>query len=291
MTAYQLPSGPVVVGTDGSDSARTAIDLAVQEAAWHRRPLLILRALEWPHVDDAIDVWTQQPTEPSLREQAQLDVDAAAHQAQVAEPGTTIDSRVEVGGAAATLVHASHDAGLVVVGESGSSRLTSLVAGSVPVQVATHAAGPVIVVRGQAAPGGHVVVGVDGSPHSAVVLAFAFLEAGRRDAGVLAVRAWRHPIATGPGDLLPRVVEQHQAAVEAALAESLAPYLAAYPHLKVDQLAVRGHPTRALLDASTQGQLVVVGARGHGGFTGLLLGSVGLNLLHHAACPVAIVRG
>lgn len=63
-----------------------------------------------------------------------------------------------------------------------------------------------------------------------------------------------------------------------------------YPTVRANVEVAGGDPTKLLVDASRTAQLVVVGSRGHGGFTGLLLGSVGLHLIHHAACPVWIAR-
>jgi nucleotide-binding universal stress UspA family protein len=74
------------------------------------------------------------------------------------------------------------------------------------------------------------------------------------------------------------------------LSESLAGWTQQYPEVEIKPELVRGRPAAALTERSRTTQLMVTGARGRGGFTGLLLGSVSQTLLHHAGCPVAIVR-
>ncbi len=74
------------------------------------------------------------------------------------------------------------------------------------------------------------------------------------------------------------------------LAEALGGLGEKYPDVTVHRELVRGRVRHSLIEASADAGLVVVGARGHGGFTGLLLGSVSQALLHHAHCPVAVVR-
>jgi nucleotide-binding universal stress UspA family protein len=75
-----------------------------------------------------------------------------------------------------------------------------------------------------------------------------------------------------------------------ALANSVRPWREKYPDVKVETLVAQGSAARALVDVSSSAGLVVVGSHGHGAIAGTLLGSVGLQLLHHADCPVLIVR-
>ncbi|MFC7615699.1 universal stress protein [Actinokineospora soli] len=163
------------------------------------------------------------------------------------------------------------DACLVVLGSRGLGGFGGLLLGSTAVQVAAHARCPVVVVRGERS--GDVVVGVDGSAHSVEAIAFAFGEAQRLGAGVVAVTAGS---------------QEDEAA--RALAESVAGWAERYPDVPVRRSVVRGHAARALVDAAADAALLVVGSRGAGGFRGMLLGSVSQGVLHHATCPVAIVR-
>jgi nucleotide-binding universal stress UspA family protein len=156
--------------------------------------------------------------------------------------------------------------------------------GSVSQQVATHARVPVVVVRGHAAPGGPVVVGVDGSPSTDAALGLAFDAAAARGTHVVAIRAYVPP---SPAVLPHSAVE---AAVREMLAGSLAGWQDKYPSVRLESHLVVGRAAKVLVGASHTAQLVVVGSRGHGGFTGLLLGSVGQQLMHHAECPVLIAH-
>jgi nucleotide-binding universal stress UspA family protein len=106
-----------------------------------------------------------------------------------------------------------------------------------------------------------------------------------RRAPLVAVHTW-------DGSVIAELVDWQSAAVEAEeeLAERLAGWGAKYPDVAVQRVVGRASAARALLDESTQAQLVVVGSRGHGEITGLLLHSVSNALVHAAGCPVAIVR-
>jgi nucleotide-binding universal stress UspA family protein len=86
-------------------------------------------------------------------------------------------------------------------------------------------------------------------------------------------------------------VEQRQAEEDRAVTEQVAPWRDKYPQVAVETVAAQGSAGRVLVGASHTAQLVVVGSRGHGGLAGTLLGSVGLQLVHHADCPVFVHRG
>ena len=105
----------------------------------------------------------------------------------------------------------------------------------------------------------------------------------------MAVHAWRDMLVDQT--MVPLVdwdaVESDEREV---LAERLAGLRTSHPDLVVRKLVVRDRPARSLVDESRRAQLVVVGSRGRGGLRGLLLGSVSQQLLHHAHCPVAVVR-
>jgi nucleotide-binding universal stress UspA family protein len=196
------------------------------------------------------------------------------------------------GAAAAVLLAETQTAAMVVLASRGLGGFSGMLVGSVAVQVSAHGQCPVVVVKGEWGRPGPVVVGVDGSPAGGRAVGFAFEFASFAGLPLTAVQAYRFPVTGEPGDMLPLVYDVDQLAEEeaAVLGEALAGWRERFPDVPVRSAVTRARPARALVDASEQAGIVVVGSRGRGGFTGLLLGSVSHAVLHHASCPVAIVR-
>jgi nucleotide-binding universal stress UspA family protein len=134
-----------------------------------------------------------------------------------------------------------------------------------------------------------IVVGVDGSAASMRALMWALGQAEATGAVVEAVCAWDIPTGYGEG---PTVLDGEDLAVaaERSLAAAVEPVAAEHPAARVQRRALRGHPAAVLLDQAKDADLLVVGSHGHGGFVGALLGSVSLHCVHHATCPVVVVR-
>jgi nucleotide-binding universal stress UspA family protein len=293
VTAVTAVTGaPVVAGVDGSDSSLDAVRLAAAEAVLRHRPLHLVHAFAWALLPVPVGPDPHGPPEGGLRHDAERIVAAALAEAQRAQPGVTASGAVVDGAAPAVLLREARHATLVVVGDRGLGGFGSLVLGSVAVQVAAHAPCPVLVARGESRRDGPVVVGVDGSAVSDAAVGFAFEEAALRGTDLVAVHAWRFPVSTGAGDMLPLVydVDLLAAEEERVLAEGLAGWCERFPDVPVTRHPDRRRAAKALLAASADAQLVVVGARGRGGFAGLLLGSVSHAVLHHALCPVVVVR-
>ena len=141
----------------------------------------------------------------------------------------------------------------------------------------------------QNAPQGRIVVGVDGSEPSKRALEWARFVAQSSGAAIDAVMAWHLPIYAGdggwPGDWDP------EADCKTALHQAVEDVLGATPGLAVRELVYEGNTAQVLLEASKDAQVLVVGSRGHGGFTGLLLGSVSATCAEHARCPVLVIHG
>lgn len=135
-----------------------------------------------------------------------------------------------------------------------------------------------------------VVVGVDGSEHSLAALDWAAAEAERLHA-VLDIRVhWITPVALGFP--VPRgAAGDYERSAKAVLEHALSRVRERHPHLAVRTVATEAIPAPALVDASSDATLLVVGSRGFGGFRGLVLGSVSQHCAQHAHCPVLIVRG
>ncbi|MEJ2853697.1 MULTISPECIES: universal stress protein [unclassified Saccharothrix] len=281
---------PVVVGVDGSASALSAVAWAAREARRHRVPVKLVHAYLVPTRGYPEIVLTGHEVRRALEEQGKrwlAEAEAAARAADDVE----VEVALEHSGAAGAMVWESERARLVVLGSRGLGGFTGLVVGSVAVAVAAHGKCPVVVVRGEDHADGPVVVGVDGSPASEEAVDFAFEAASARGVPLKAVHAWTDFLVDGAyGSRLAVDWAQVEAAEERVLAERLAGRSEKYPDVVVQRLVVRDRPVRALLAEAEGAGLLVVGSRGHGGFTGMLLGSTSQALVHHATCPLAVVR-
>jgi len=287
-----MATRPIVVGYDGSPSAQTALEWALDEAARSRRPLLLAYAFEWFGSAAALAPEVAAWPAATLRRDAEAMVRDAAARAAQDHPGVDVSAVVLDGPAPAALTGQSRRAALLVVGNRGHGGFTDLLLGSTGVAVSAHAHCPVVVVRGTAAdpdePLTDVVVGVDGSPGSQLALGFAFEQAAQRRVRLRVILAWTPPPPNHtPFRHDPAAIT---AAERAALDDLLVDWRQKYPQVQVVAEVVVGAPSRALINASRTAGLVVVGSRGRGGFRGLLLGSVSQQLLHHSRCPVAVVR-
>jgi nucleotide-binding universal stress UspA family protein len=138
-----------------------------------------------------------------------------------------------------------------------------------------------------------VVVGVDGSEESIAALSWAARYATAVGATLRAVAAWHFPAAAGtaPVGFAPEPVraeaEEH---VRDSIAAAIAKVLQGPAAEKVETKIAYGHPAQVLLDESSDADLLVVGHRGRGAFTGMLVGSVSTHCVTHATCPVVVVR-
>jgi nucleotide-binding universal stress UspA family protein len=138
-----------------------------------------------------------------------------------------------------------------------------------------------------------VVVGVDGSEGSRRALRYAAEEAEAHGAGLTALLAYSvpvPPVTVGLGAPPLRSADTSRDDAEDLLAATVRETLGEEPAVKVGTEVVEGSAAAALIDASQGCDLLVVGTRGHGGFAGMLLGSVSQHLAAHAGCTVAVVR-
>jgi nucleotide-binding universal stress UspA family protein len=294
----------IVVGVDGSEESITAARWAVDEARLRDRPVQLIHAYNWPVPMVPMAPPPANWTEESLRQAAEALVNDAL--GKVRTDGVQVSGGVRAGPAPYILIDTSRQAELLVVGHRGRGGFAKLLLGSVAASVAAHAECPVAVVRpytGQPRPSGPVLVGADGSAASGKAVEFAFAEADRRGVPLAVLRAWRPPMEYPPvqlregelGEGGPRPPGQPDpASVEAAEAQRLQdwvrPWQEKHPGVDVRWLLSVDRPAAALVEAAGEAALVVVGSRGHGGFTGLLLGSVSQQLINHAPCPVVVVR-
>jgi len=270
----------IVAGYDGSPGAEQAVRWAAREARFRGTTLTVCFA--W--TPDQLELPAGSPLhELARRHGQQVLAQILPYAESVLGPGLA-RADLAAGSAAQVLCERSRTADMVVAGSRGHSELPGLLIGSVPWQVAGHAAGPVVVVRsaGRSASRspGPVVAGVDGSPAGQAAVVFAFEEAALRDVPLVAVCA----LADCPGRLgdFRRVQEdyEHMVAIEAK----------EHPAVSVIHQVLPGSPRTALLAAAADAQLVVVGARGRDGLDQMTLGSVAQAVLQHAPCQVGVVR-
>ncbi|MCO5973481.1 universal stress protein [Actinoallomurus soli] len=280
---------PIVVGTDGSPRAGLAVEWAAEEAGRTGRPLHVLHAVErWPY-----DV-PFHPA-PGLAESRAEDADRvladAADLAVKTRPGVEVTTGLVEESPSEALRQAAFGAYEIVIGNRGLGGLAALLLGSTGLKVAGHAPGPVIIVRGETGETrGEVVVGVDRSGESALALEYAFETASLRGAWVRAVHVTSAPSAALTTSY-PAAIRDAAAAAATLLIGALAPWRDRYPEVRVVEQAAVGHTVGELVERSARADLLVVGVRSnYGGRYGLHLGSVSHGVIHHSACPVAVVR-
>jgi len=270
----------IVAGYDGSPGAAQALRWAAREARARDTELTVCLAwtpdhMELPTESDLCDLARQHGQEILTR--------GLPYAESLLGPGRV---RVDLAGgpAARVLCERSRNADMVVVGGRGHSELPGLQLGSVSWQVAGHACGRVVVVRGPWRPAnqppGPVVAGVDGSAAGRAAIVFAFEEAALRGVPLMAVCA----LTDAPGRLgeIRRIREDFE--------NLMADEAKAHPEVNVWHRVLPGTPRSALLAAAADAQLLVVGARGRGGFDEMSLGSIAHAVLQYASCPVAVVR-
>ncbi len=291
-TAASQPS--VVVGVDGSDTALRAAQWAAEFAVGQSIPMTLVHAI--PRLD-----WhfaSVDPPDDGGRSAEGDTVLAAAQTAvQSTHPGLAITTAALKGAVATVLADASQSARLLVVGSGAADRRAL---GGHAVRITHRAPCPVVVWRkpvakrtGKPLP---VVVGIDESDGSARALAEAFDIAATLHAPLSVVHMWEIAAAVGMGDLGGQgmmdwpLLDVLQSQQRQRMDELIAPLAAKYPNAHVSKVFEDISPAKGLADLSREAQLVVVGSHGRGRLVESILGSVAQTVIHHAECPVLVVR-
>ncbi len=136
---------------------------------------------------------------------------------------------------------------------------------------------------------GPIVVGYDGSDSAGAALRWAVRQAALNGADVEAITAWEWPASFGWAGPIPAGYDP-EADARRLLEEAVAEAVSEHPDVTVHTTVTEGHPAPLLIEASKTASLLVVGSRGHGEFTGMLLGSVSGHCATHAHCPVLVHR-
>lgn len=264
----------VLVGFDGSESGRAALEWAVVEAELHDAALMVWTVLEPPPHSASGDIGDERTVLEELEGAA---TDIAADVAEF---------RVGRGGAAAVLCEASRASDLLVVGSRGRNPFAGLMLGSVSRACLYHAPCSVAVVRPTPAPGRshrRVVVGIETSGHARHALQVAAGEARLRGAVLYAIHAvqWEHLGAELIAPTTHQLLTWGRDLVRDELAGS---GIAARP------VVVNGNPSDVLVRHSRNADLLVLGSRGHNPLATLAVGSTSDYCARHAHCPVLVVR-
>ncbi len=271
----------ILVAYDGSSDAERALLWAADEAVRDGAPLRVVTIENVSASPWGGDIRRRDPEEGERAEKMLTDLGLEDY---VVEHHT--------GHVTGTLLDLAESASMIVLGSHGHGRAAEAAIGSVSQHVARHAPCTVVVVRAPKRPSSaRIVVGLDGSPMSAAALEYACQRAERTGEIVVAVHGWK--VHTPSADVLrsePRSITDAVEDKEVLVGESVAGVREAHPDVVLATEAVPVAPGQLLVDASADAALVVVGSRGHGYFSGMLLGSISQDLLHRARCPVAVVR-
>jgi len=287
--------GTIVVGVDGSECSHDALRWAVEEAS--RREAVVEAVFAWTFPYDA-PVVGRLADDRGWRQRADKMLKGLLETELGGRSDVEVTPRAQEGPAARTLLDAANGAEMLVVGSRGRGGFAELVLGSVSHQCVQHAGCPVVVVRREDLPADalpkektteRIVVGVDGSEAARTALRWALDEARIRNATIDVVSAWHVPyIHSYPYAVTDPPPGQYERDARLILDGMLVGAdTTGVP--TVEPILVCDGAARALLDMGKGADLLVVGSRGLGGFTGLLLGSVSQQVVHHAPCPVVVI--
>lgn len=296
----ETPSHGIVVGYDGSPGSRLALDWAVQTAKRDDRQLTLLHCVGL----------TMTPTfrayDPGLQAHAYDEMSRGVLAEAIDIATQTLDRKdihplSVIGSAAAELVGASTQADLVVTGSRGHGAISAGLLGSTSYAVIAHAHCPAVVVRGDevvhAGRAHPVVVAFDDSKNAQKALETGVMVAVAADSPL-------HVVAVdnvGGLDAWPETDsmlgrEEMMAQMHRRVGETLRQVVddaaRAHPGLEVHTSVLGGGAGAAIAAyaADVRAGLVVMGSRGHGGFTGMLLGSVSHRVVHDSPCPVMVIH-
>jgi nucleotide-binding universal stress UspA family protein len=286
----------VVVGIDGSPQALSAARWAADEAAQRHQGVHVVCAVHLPAVGYPAFGYTADFVE-LIQDQGEDLLAGVVQDVTSRHPGLEVSTTLTRSDPRSALVDASRGASLTVVGSVGHGRVREVLLGSVALHAAAHGRSPVAVIPfDRDHRGGPILVGVDGSEHSAAAVGCAFEEAAVRGTGVVAVLAFDTWARQGFARRAVTFDESDSQQQHAIVSEQLAGWAEKYPDVSVRQEVFRGRAADCLLGYARhapmdqQPQLIVVGSRGRDCMTGLLLGSTSHAVIARARCPVVVVN-
>lgn len=285
----------IIVAIDGSPHAARALAWAVQEAQFRSAALTVLHAF-------AVGRLTGGRHGGAAAERREAEAVELVHDALDPWSASGVDADIAVTPAlgrqvAGAVLHHARDADLLVLGSRGLGGFPGLLLGSVSQQVAAHASVPVAVIPDPdpaEVPTGamSIVVGVDGSPSSRRALEWGTEEARLLDVPVQAVlvRPAVDPVtADASATELPALDERADEGARRRLLKIIRDTLGDHGPA-VRPRILPGQAADVLVTETGRSSILVIGSRGRGGFTGLLLGSVSQQCLTHAQGPVVVMH-
>jgi nucleotide-binding universal stress UspA family protein len=289
-----MATRPVVVAVDGSEESLLAVEWAALEAKRYGAPLRIVSAPALPPRMRAYDT-ASQTVANALRSVSFHAVGAALTRSREVASGLVVDGDLLTGRPALAVTDSGAGALMLVVGARGAGGFASLLLGSVSRYAALHASCPVVVVREDTtAVHREIAVGIRDPRDIEEPLEFAFEEAVKRGATLVAVHSWYwFPSALAASMVReatrhPADLAEISADASRSLTEALRIWQEKYPAVPVRQDVVRGHPAKVLASYSAQTDLVVIGRHGGPG-VGPAVGAIQHAVLNHAHGPIAII--
>jgi nucleotide-binding universal stress UspA family protein len=283
----------VVVGVDGSAASYAAVGWAAHEATMRRLTIKLVYVVAPTLITSAEAPKYTITQAQEIKARQILDHARRIVNGVQGEARLKVCVEVRYAGVLATLVDASRDAQMIVVGARGLDEFGWRMVGSVSSGLLHHAQCSVVIVRDPDSVGrgsrddAPVLLGIDGSPASEAATALAFDEAARRGVPLVALHAWSD---VGVFPILGMDWRVYRDEGDEVLGERLAGWQEIYPDVQVHRRLVCDVPARWLIDESDSAQLVILGSRGRGGFAGLHLGSVSSAVAQSARVPVIVVR-
>lgn len=275
----------IVVGYDGSDQSRSALEWAAAQAVLEQRILHVVHCWIWPLITRDLGP-VEGVADSGLKHAAEGVLAEGETEAKRLAPDLQIQTSLVAGVASEILAGLSQNAYLVVVGSRGLGGFMGLLVGSISLKLATTAHCPVVVVRAKEAGTGPVLIGIDGSPQSGTAL----------DDAIRLATLWHAPLKLmhvqddvsffGRNSSYPGSEEK---ALQ-ILSDAVAHARAAAPDLDISSALVTGHSVAGkLLEAASSARIILVGETGQGNFMGAI-GSTAQAILHHAKGNLLISR-
>ncbi|MGO3146929.1 MAG: universal stress protein [Leucobacter sp.] len=280
-------SAKYLIGVDASNHSRAALAWGLKRASERGASVELLHVADDSFLSESVAFLSeaQNASEQMLANEIEYARTTLGFAGNIT--GTAV-----VGHPIAEVELASKNSDLLILGAHSGSRFAGSVFGTRAVKIAAVAHCPVAVIPAeQENTGEGIVVGVDGSESSKLALAFAANEAAHNGKPLIAVYAWMPPLTPGLEYLWSEeLVTAQQSAAEEAIAIAVAGLASRYPDLEVRREIVQAPPVTALLQVAEHAEMVVVGSRGRGGISRLLLGSVSHGILSQLPCTTVVTR-